>query len=190
MDSCGQGPAEERLARLEEALWVTQAQSGDMAAFERLVSRHGRPLLYYLRRLVANPEDALDLHQEVWLDTLRGLGGLQVPEAFAAWLYRIAHRKAARFRRTESHHDKLVESLATSSAGAEAPAETEVDAKALHQALGSLPLEQRELVVLHYFRSFSTQELAAILECPPGTVKSRLYHARIALKRIIERRSL
>src|SRR5215470_14945101 len=72
---------EQKLARLEEALWVSEAQAGDSDAFVRLLNRHEKPLLYYLRRLVPNADDALDLYQEVWLDAFRGLKSLQVPEA-------------------------------------------------------------------------------------------------------------
>ncbi len=191
MESCGSGSAEEKVARLEEALWVVQAQGGDMDAFALLMSRLEWPLLYYLRRLVPNPEDALDLHQEVWLDAFRGLKSLQIPEAFRTWVYRIAHRKVARFRRQEFQQEKLAESFVNDPTGnVEVTVEINLDAKSLHEALRLLPPDQRELLVLHYFRSFSTQELAAILECPPGTVKSRLYHARIALRNIIERKSL
>jgi len=63
-----------------------------------------------------------------------------------------------------------------------------LDAEALHKALQLLPSEQREILVLHYLRDLSTQELAVVLDCPAGTVKSRLYHARIALRRIMERK--
>src|SRR5437660_11593367 len=111
MDPGETGSPEQKLARLEEALWVTEAQAGDADAFLRLLNRHEKPLLYYLRRLVTNADDALDLHQEVWLDAFRGLKSLQAPEAFRAWLYRIAHHKAARFVRDGIREERTVESL-------------------------------------------------------------------------------
>src|SRR6266481_3442256 len=112
MDPGETGSPEQKLARLEETLWVTQAQAGDSDAFVRLLNRHEKPLLYYLRRLVPNSDDALDLHQEVWLDAFRGLKSLQIPEAFRAWLYRIAHHKAARFVRNEVRQEQVTASLA------------------------------------------------------------------------------
>ncbi len=183
MDPGGTGSPEQKLARLEEALWVSEAQAGDVDAFVRLLNRHQKPLLYYLRRLIPNSEDALDLHQEVWLDAFRGLKSLQIPEAFGAWLYRIAHHKAARFVRNE-----LLAQAHTESPHADG--EISLDAEALHKALELLPAHHREILVLHYLRDFSTQELAAILDCPPGTVKSRLHHARIELRNIVERKRL
>ena len=65
-----------------------------------------------------------------------------------------------------------------------------LEAEALHKALEILPLHHREILVLHYLRDLSTQEVAAVLNCLPGTVKSRLYHARIALRNIVERKRL
>jgi RNA polymerase sigma-70 factor, ECF subfamily len=191
MDPGETGSPEQKLARLEEALWVTEAQAGDADAFVRLVTRHEKPLLYYLRRLVPNAADALDLHQEVWLDAFRGLKSLQVPEAFRAWLYRIAHHKAARFVRDGIREERALESLGeTSNENSETDADMALDAEALHQALQILPAHHREIIILHYLRDLSTQELAAILDCPAGTVKSRLYHARLQLRNIVQRKRL
>jgi RNA polymerase sigma-70 factor (ECF subfamily) len=191
MDPGETGSPEQKLARLEEALWVTEAQAGDADAFVRLQNRHEKPLLYYLRRLVPNAADALDLHQEVWLDAFRGLKSLQVPEAFRAWLYRIAHHKAARFVRDGIREERAVESLGEArSEHSEPDADIALDAEALHHALQILPAHHREILILHYLRDLSTQELAAILDCPPGTVKSRLYHARLQLRSIVERKRL
>ena len=191
MDPGETGSPEQKLERLEEALWVTEAQAGDSDAFVRLLNRHEKPLLYYLRRLVPNADDALDLHQEVWLDAFRGLKSLQVPEAFRAWLYQIAHHKAARFVRDGIREERAVESLGEASVDRSEPEhEVALDAEALHKALENLPPHHREILMLHYLRDLSTRELAAILDCPPGTVKSRLYHARIQLRNIVERKRL
>jgi RNA polymerase sigma-70 factor (ECF subfamily) len=191
MDPGATGSPEQRLARLEEAIWVSEAQAGDADAFVRLLHRHERPLLYYLRRLVPNADDALDLHQEVWLDAYRGLKSLQIPAAFRAWLYRIAHHKAARFVRNEIRQERFTATLLEAQDETSgAAAEIELAAEALHKALEILPPHHREILVLHYLRDLSTQEVAAVLDCHPGTVKSRLYHARIALRNIVERKRL
>lgn len=191
MDPGETGSPEQKLARLEEALWVAEAQAGDADAFVRLLNRHEKPLLYYLRRLVPNADDALDLHQEVWLDAFRALKSLQVPEAFRAWLYRIAHHKAARFVRDGIREERAVETLVEArSEHSENDADVALDAEALHKALSILPAHHREILVLHYLRDLTTHEVAAILDCPPGTVKSRLYHARIELRNIVERKRL
>jgi RNA polymerase sigma-70 factor, ECF subfamily len=189
MDPMAAAAEERKLQRLEEALWVTQAQAGDSDAFLQLMNRFEKPLLYYLRRLVPEGDAALDLHQEVWIDAFRGLSSLQLPEAFRVWLYRIAHHKAARFIRKALRHEVFIKEI---SPGDPSPSPHDnsngyIDAETLHHALAMIPPEHRELLVLHYLREFSTHELAAVLDCPPGTIKSRLHHARLALKRILER---
>src|SRR5262249_29658579 len=125
------------------------------------------------------------------LDAFRGLNSLQVPESFRAWLYRIAHHKAARFVRDGIREERAVESLGEASADRSEPeSDIALDAEALHKALEKLPPHHREILILHYLRDLSTQEVAAVLDCPPGTVKSRLYHARIQLRNIVERKRL
>ena len=175
-----------RLERLEEALWVTQAQAGDPAAFVSLMKRYERPLLYYLRRLVPVGDGALDLHQEVWLDVFRALPSLQVPEAFRVWLFRIAHHKAARFIGEEIRREEMLEPAAAEVSNAA----DEFDAEAVHRGLAMLPADQREILTLHYLNDLSTAEIGRVLDCSPGTVKSRLHHARRALRGIIERKGL
>ena len=185
-----QGPGERRLERLEEALLVAQAQAGNCDAFVQLMNRYHKPLLYYLRRFV--PEgNSLDLHQEVWIDAFRGLRSLQIPEAFRVWIYQIARHKAARFIRNEVIERTAVDSLGEEQAqGPTADSFDAMDAEAVHQGLQLLPQHHREILVLHYLRDLSTEELAAVLNCPRGTIKSRLYHARLALRRVMERKEL
>jgi RNA polymerase sigma-70 factor (ECF subfamily) len=188
MDNGTQGPEERRLERLEEALLVAEAQAGSGDAFVQLMNRYNKPLLYYLRRVV--PEgDALDIDQEVWIDAFRGLHSLQIPEAFRVWIYQIARHKAARFIRNEvigkvtlnSIHEGQAEEQTTFHA---------MEAEAVHQGLQLLPPHHREILVLHYLRDLSTDEMAVVLDCPRGTIKSRLYHARLALRRLMEKKDL
>ncbi len=175
------------LDRLEEALWVSQAQAGDTEAFGRLMQRYERPLLYYLRRIAPKGDSAMDLHQEVWLDVFLGLPSLQVPEAFRVWLYRIAHHKAARLVREEIRQEEASSKTNIEDDGARME---EWDAEAIHRGLAELPADLREILTLHYLNDLSTGEVSRILECPPGTVKSRLHHARAALRAAIERKNL
>jgi RNA polymerase sigma-70 factor, ECF subfamily len=182
----------DQLARLEETLWVTQARAGDSDALIHLIKRYERPLLYYLRRLVPKPEDALDVHQEIWVAVARALPSLEAPEAFRVWLYRIAHHKAARFIRNEIRREQFQAPAVTEihDATAPSPQGSAGNAEAIHSALGFLPPHQREILTLHYLNDLSTAEIGRVLDCPPGTVKSRLHHARLALRQIMERKNL
>lgn len=183
------GPGRQ-LDRLEEALWVAQAQAGDAAAFILLIQRYEGPLLYYLHRLVPQGDHARDLHQEIWLDVHRGLSSLHFPEAFRAWLYRIAHHKAARFVRIEIRQEELQQNLADDPASDGDSNDDGWNAEAVHKGLAILPAHHREILTLHYLNDLSTAEVGRILDCPPGTVKSRLHHARAALRTLIQRKQL
>src|SRR5215204_5119858 len=108
MDALAIAVEEHRLRRLEEALWVTEAQRGHSESFVQLMARYEKPLVYYLRRLVPEKEAVLDIHQEVWIDAFHGIRNLQAPEAFRVWIYRIAHRKAARFIRKELQQEQFL----------------------------------------------------------------------------------
>jgi RNA polymerase sigma-70 factor, ECF subfamily len=182
--------AERKLRRLEDALSVAAVQAGDMAAFTDLIRRYERPLLYYLRRLVPHGDTALDVHQEVWIDVFRVLPNLHAPEAFSVWLYQIAHHKAARFIRNEIRREDVIEAAGADEAASAQPESDGLDAEAVHKALALLPPHHRDILTLHYLNDFSTAEIGRVLDCPAGTVKSRLHHARIALRRVIERKNL
>jgi len=174
------------LDRLEESVQVLRAKAGDAQAFTWLMTRHERTLLYYLRRFIAQPETALDVHQEVWLAVFRGLPGLRIAEAFRGWLYRLAHDKAVRFIQEETRDSQGRESLET--VGEEAPGPEEADPEMVHRALGWLSPPQREVLTLHYLRDLSLEEVAVACNVPVGTVKSRLHYARLALRRHLERK--
>ena len=175
------------LDRLEETLWVIQARGGDTGAFACLVARHERPLFYYLRRFIHGPDAALDAHQEVWLGAFRGLRQLRTPEAFRPWLYRIAHDKAMRSIRLRKREERHTEPLDESHEDITEGTGPHHDAEAVHHALGRLPPLQREVLTLHYLRDLTVEEMATALDCPEGTVKSRLHHARIAVRHHLER---
>ena len=183
-----QHPASETLRRSEETLLVLAARAGDPTALGQLILRFERPLIYYLRRLTASPEAALDVHQEVWLAVQSSLPRLQSPEAFRGWLYRIAHDKAARFVRREIAQEGRLLSWQTGQAElAESPEDPALaDAAAVHRALDDLPPLFREVLTLHYLRDLTLEEIATVLGCPVGTVKSRLHHARHTLRQILE----
>jgi len=172
------------LDRLEEILWVEQARSGDSAAFTRLLSRYERPIIYYLRRITSDAQAALDLSQEVWLDVFRGLPRLVAPQAFRVWVFRIAHHKANRLLRRK-------QAIEAAEADVQPEPATEADpvcsAEELHLALDRLPSGQREVLTFHYLRDLSLTEIGAVLDCPVGTVKSRLFHARLALRNLLEK---
>jgi RNA polymerase sigma-70 factor, ECF subfamily len=184
------GPEPQALDRCEETLWVIRAREGNAEAFGRLMARHERPLLYYLRRFIGRTEAALDAHQEVWLDAFRGLRRLHTPEAFRSWLYRIAHNKAARYIRREIRDEQVIEPLNESHHEVCVLPDSPFDAEAIHRGLDRLPALQREVLTLYYLQDLSQDEMALALDCPVGTIKSRLHHARDALRSLRAKENL
>jgi RNA polymerase sigma-70 factor (ECF subfamily) len=173
--------------QLYERVLVLRCQAGDDAAFAELLERYQPRLRYYLRKMLAGTDTADDVHQDVWFDVFRSVTRLANPGAFRAWLYRIARGRAARvLRRRRPPHQPIddVEVAANGTAEEEFTAE---DVARVHAALDELPPEHREVVVLRYVEDMSYEEIAQVADLPVGTVRSRLYYAKRALRRTLER---
>lgn len=180
------GPEPEAdLRRLEERLWVAQAQAGEMEAFAKLVARYEQPLLYFLRRLIQDQQKAWDAYQEAWIDAWTGLPKLVAPGAFRVWIYRIAHAKAARHAAREIREREILEELGQQDWTGLPEVGNEFDAEAVHAGLSQLPAGQRAALTLFYLEDMSLEEISAALDCPVGTVKSRLHTARVQLRKLL-----
>jgi RNA polymerase sigma-70 factor (ECF subfamily) len=175
------------LDRLEEKLLVVRAQQGQEGAFQSLLERHERPILYYLLRMMTNRDDALEASQEVWFAVFKGVRQLRSPRAFRTWLYRLAHCKVVdRLRRSSREPDALVP-LTEEVADPEWNAADHGSAEEVHRALRQISPAHAEVLTLRFLEDLTMEEIAAVLECSPGTVKSRLFHAKAALRRILEK---
>jgi RNA polymerase sigma-70 factor (ECF subfamily) len=171
--------------RLRDQWLVLRCQSGDASAFEELVREMERPLLYFAAKIVQDEATALDVLQEVWLRVFKGIRKLHDPGALRTWLYQLVRGMAI----DRIRHDSSRQRAEQGKAGQfpewieeeEEPFE-EADAAALHAALDRLSVEHREVLVLHFLEELSVAEIAAVVDCPEGTVKSRMHHARRLLK--------
>lgn len=177
-----------RADRLQEQLWVLQAQQGEHEAFQSLVNQYDRRLLYYVMRFTNRQEQALDVLQEVWVTMFRRLRKLRSPAAFRVWLYQIAHDKVvSRIRqnvREEAIHERLLNEQGNHADEADPISD---NAERVHRALADLSTEHREVLVLRFLEDLSLEEIAQLLRCSLGTVKSRLHYAKQAMKIKIER---
>jgi RNA polymerase sigma-70 factor (ECF subfamily) len=183
----GVSDSEQNLDRAQEHLWVLRARRGDREAFQGLVDKYDRRLLYFIRRFERDAERASDLVQEVWLTVFRGIGKLESAEAFRTWLYRVAHAKAVTAIRRGSRQGAaahVVDGPALASDGG-APARLDT-ADLVHRALERLSAEHREVLVLRFLEQMALEEIGDVLSCPPGTVKSRLHYAKQAMRRVVE----
>jgi RNA polymerase sigma-70 factor (ECF subfamily) len=167
---------------LDEFL-VAQSQCGDPKAFAFLVSRWHPRILSHALRYTGDTEAAKDVAQDVWLAIARGLHSLNDPARFRAWAYRIVANKSRDWIRRERSRRRLHQSLNTPSVGAR-PASEAVERVRI--AIGELDPDQRTILTWFYMEEMSVREIAEALSIPPGTVKSRLFHARHALRACLE----
>jgi RNA polymerase sigma-70 factor (ECF subfamily) len=174
--------------RLLDEYLVVAAQGGDRRAFSDLVRRWQPRLVAHAWRLLGDGEAARDCVQAAWLEITRGLTGLQDERAFPAWAYRIVSRRCARDIASSRQRRNI--SRAAAAEPEPAPGQTDFegrdDARRLHGAIRDLPPAQRAAVALFHFEGLGIAEIAVALDVPAGTIKTRLMHARRALRAVLE----
>ena len=162
---------------------VQEAQSGQHKALSGLAELRGPRLLAHATRLLGDREAARDVVQEAWIEILRGLPGLREPAAFPAWATRIVTRRAARFIHGRVQDRQAMAVMANDTEGiAKEAGPDAADANNVRKAIAALPSEQSTTIALFYLEDMSVAEVAVALDIPPGTVKTRLMHARAKLK--------
>jgi RNA polymerase sigma-70 factor (ECF subfamily) len=175
-------------ARRTRDEWLAlRCRLGEPGAFAELVREVERPLLYYAAKLLADEDAAFDVLQEVWLTALRAIRRLDDPRTVRSWLYRITHDRAIdRIRRDRSRGraERVRAESAPEELGEEPSFDAE-DAAAVHRALDRIDLRHREVLVLHFLDDLSIAEIAGVIGEPAGTVKSRIYYAKRALREVL-----
>ncbi|NLA88728.1 MAG: RNA polymerase sigma factor RpoE [Alcaligenaceae bacterium] len=179
--------------QIDEAL-VKRAQAGDKRAFELLVSKYQRRILRLLSRILHNQSDVEDIAQETFLKAYRALPKFRNESAFYTWLYRIAVN-TARNHISSKHNQVFVSDQIESQDGetfslldnltdGETP-ETHMHnreiVEALQEAIDDLPEQLRQAIELRELEGLTYEEIATVMDCPVGTVRSRIFRAREAL---------
>ena len=172
-----------------DAELVAAARAGDRSAFDQLAVRYQDRLFHAMTRIVGSSEDAADAVQDAFVQAYLKLGSFRGDAQFYTWLYRIAMNMAIGRRRRRrptlsvdaAREDAGVEPL-DDHAGPVACALSAEEAATVQQALARLGDQQRKILVLREIDGASYEELAEILELPVGTVRSRLFRARIQLR--------
>jgi len=158
---------------------VGRLARGEESALAELLRRHERSLSSFLYRRTGG-RDVEDLYQETWVRVLRHARDFDTSRRFSTWLYQIALNLAR-----DWHRRPPPEAHETDAAAAESPelarAEAGLDAARL---LERLPEAQRDVVILRFYHDLSEEQVAEILDCPKGTVKSRLHHALARLSQL------
>lgn len=178
----------EQSSQIRERLVVLRAREGDGEAFRELVDAYDRRLLYYTLRFVDDPDGAADILQNVWLDVFRLLPRLQAPEAFRVWVYRITRNKVVDFLRSQRRHQELSVDLKTENPPQDEGDDLEFEnAELVHRALAELSLPHRDVLTLRFLEDMSLAEIAEVLDCKLGSVKSRLHYAKSAFREVVRR---
>jgi RNA polymerase sigma-70 factor (ECF subfamily) len=160
---------------------IERVLKGDTEAFNSLVRRWEKPIYNFIVRMISDRDEAMDLCQDCFMKAYRELATLKDRDRFSSWLYRIAHN--ACLSRIRKNHGKTWVELDPDTKSVHVPAENRL---AVEKALGQLPEDQREVVILKVFQSLKFDEIAAIQDAPISTVKSRLYMAFEKLRSILE----
>lgn len=176
-----------------DELLVIRAQAGDRASLESLVKRHHSRLLKLAYMRVANTDAALEIVQESWVSVVKGLGRLKDPARFAAWVDQMVRHKSVDWLRRHQKHqrhattvDPQTSLISNKESTAEDICSREEHLQSMRRALRSLPDSQRRLLSLFYLDGYSVKEIASLLNIAVGTVKSRLFNARAALRDAVE----
>lgn len=168
-------------AEIDRSL-VDRARAGDLDAFESIVRARMDAVFRLTAAILGDDGDAADAAQETFVAAWRQLPRLREPDRFDPWLQRVAVNAARMTLRARTR--RRIREIPSSRIGVmpEALAQPgQSDAELLDAALAGLPIEQRTILVLHHLEGRPIAEIAAILDIPEGTAKSRLFHARRAL---------
>ncbi len=171
--------------RILDEYLAASARAGDRAAFGQLAARWQPKLYAHACRLMGDAELARDVVQDGWGDIAKGLAGLNDAAAFPAWAYRIITRRAADLIRRTQRDRRLTERYAAepdNQGNGTAEIELVADRGPLAQAIQQLPPDQFAAIALFYGDDLSVAEIAAALDAPAGTIKTRLMHARRKLR--------
>jgi RNA polymerase sigma-70 factor (ECF subfamily) len=169
-----------------EELLALRCRRGEKDALEELIRIWEKRLFYFIRRLVDNEADAWDVLQQTWVRVLSGIGALREPRSLGPWLYRVARHASLNHGQVNATYRKLLENYS-----AAPPAEDDSgrkdfeNAEEVHHGLLQLPLPHREVLTLFFLEDFSIESIAQVLDVPAGTVKSRLHHAKKALRAVL-----
>ena len=168
----------------DERELVLAAQRGEREAFSQLVRSHERRAYAVARAIVVNHEDAEDAVQEAFLHAYRALHRFMPDQAFGAWLHRIVANAALDItrRRKVRDADELPETVASPFRD---PAEGSELRQRLQDALATLPVRQRSVIVLHDVEGFKHAEIGVMLGIPEGTARSDLHYARSHLRGVL-----
>jgi RNA polymerase sigma-70 factor (ECF subfamily) len=181
--------------RAEEDAFVRRAQQGDLAAYDELVRRYQERIYATLYHMTSNHEDANDLAQEAFIKGYQALKSFKGGSSFYTWVYRIAVNKTLNFLKSrknrsmmslndldfDAEKDPDLVALISDKTPRRDAALAELQKK-LNEAMLKLSEQHRLVVTLHDVQGLAHEEIAELMDCNVGTVRSRLFYARQQLQ--------
>ncbi|MFN4328094.1 MAG: RNA polymerase sigma factor RpoE [Limnobacter sp.] len=178
----------------EDFLIVQRVQAGDQKAFNLLVSKYHRRVGRLLSRMVKNQEDIEEVVQETFIKAYRAIGNFRGDSAFYTWIYRIAINTAKNLlvnqgkrpttlkEGVDEDGETFEDNLALSNIDTpESLYQTKQIGEAVNAAMEDLPEDLRTAIVMREIDGLSYDEIAQVMGCPIGTVRSRIFRAREAI---------
>ncbi len=182
---------------LDNAL-IERVKQGNKRAFDMLVLKYQYKVVQLVFRFVKDKNEAEDIAQETFIKAYRSLSNFRGESAFYTWLYRIAVNTAKNFLQNrqkkplvtdinvdEAMHDARLDSV-YENATPENILHSEEVLQALYQALEQLPEDLRAAITLREMDSLSYEDIAQVLNCPVGTVRSRIFRARDSIDKALQ----
>ncbi len=180
--------------READQILVERVQQGDKRAFELLVVKYHRKIIRLVSRLIRDPAEVEDVAQDAFIKAYRALPQFRGESAFYTWLYRIAVNTAKNYLATQGWRPESSSDIDTEEAETFADGEqlrdintpdsmlhTKQVAETVNRAMEALPEELRTAITLREIEGLSYEEIAEAMECPIGTVRSRIFRAREAI---------
>lgn len=172
---------------------VERVKRGDKAAFDLLVLKYQSRIVNLVSRFVRNPSDAMDVTQEAFIKAYRALPKFRGDSAFYTWMYRIAVNTAKNYLAVQSRRPNQadqdiseIEQIEGNNALKEQATPehmllTDEIQSTVIKAIENLPEDLRTAIMLRELEGMSYEEIATVMECPIGTVRSRIFRAREAI---------
>ncbi|MDX9728484.1 MAG: sigma-70 family RNA polymerase sigma factor [Bacteroidales bacterium] len=179
---------------------IERALNGDSRAYAELLNRYRDSVYYVMLRMISNPSDAEDLTIEAFGKAFHNLAKYVPSHAFSTWLFRIATNNCIDFMRRKSQTPRPFdqdegeedEVEATVASDMIAPDELMINretAASLNRIVKTLKPRYRRLIELRYFEDYSYEEIASELSLPIGTVKARLFRAKVLILNMVQSKS-
>lgn len=179
---------------------LVQKTLADKEFFGLLVDRYETKLLRYIARLgVRDPDDQLDVLQEIFLKTYRNLNGFDTSLQFSSWIYRIAHNEAVSWYRKknvrpEGHliadSEELISFISTKDDAADVLFDRSINAVVVNEGLQKIDKKYQDVIILRFFEHKEYDEISDILQIPVGSVGTLLHRGKKQLARVLNQEAI